>query len=94
MYYKWRRGKENIPSDSNSHGKLNGCLESFPVYLGDALDAQPDRNEEESGVEGAVGFGDIEKTVFVYVAAIGSDIDPETGGRVDVCEFLDAASGG
>lgn len=92
--YRWRREKENIPSNSNSHGKLNGCLESFPIYLGDTFDSQPDRNEEESRMESAVGFGDIEKAVFVYVAAIGGDIDPETGRRVDVGEFLDAASGG
>lgn len=64
------------PCDAHRLGKLQGRLERFPIHRRNAVDAEPDTNENQRwGELSILGRRDGEKAILVDICAIAVDVD-------------------
>ena len=67
----------HLPGDADGLGVLKCRSQSVPVQRSDVINAQPDAQEDQRGVElaGRTAAGNVEEAIFVDVGGIVADID-------------------
>lgn len=81
------RGRGPPTGDADALRQLQRGLQRGVVDGRDAVDAEPDAEENESGLEGAAAVrGGLQQAVAVDVAVVWADVDAEAGAGVALGE--------